>query len=175
MPTRCLALLLKLKLMARRMWVLVRLPLNARAGTAQLETIQSRLLDVGSAVATPIEASGPGTATKQHRVQFDAAAASALETWIDEMDQELPQLTNFILPSGMYWFDQIQLYSGDHTTALTSVSWQILLMFHHCESCMQAGMRHRLCTWPAQSADEQSEQLCRWCNRGQSAAMLAST
>ena len=69
---------------------------------AQLETIQSRLLDVGSAVATPIEATGPGTATKQQRVQFDAAASSALETWIDEMDQELPQLTNFILPSGTF-------------------------------------------------------------------------
>jgi cob(I)alamin adenosyltransferase len=91
---------LYLKLMTQRMWVLVRLPLNAHGDTAQLEIIQSRLLDVGSAVATPIEATGPGTATKQQRVQFDAAASSALETWIDEMDQELPQLTSFILPSG---------------------------------------------------------------------------
>jgi Cobalamin adenosyltransferase len=158
------------------MRVLVRLLLDARAGTAQLETIQSRLLDVGSAVATPIEATGPGTATKQQRVQFDAAAASALETWIDEMDQELPQLTNFILPSGTHWCCwRVQLDICDDATALTSVLWQILLMFVHCDSRMQAGMRHRLCTWPARSADEQSEQLCRWCSRGQSAAMLAST
>lgn len=67
----------------------------------QLEAIQSRLLDVGSAVATPAEASGSGGAAKrQQRVQFDTEAVSALETWIDQMDEELPRLTQFILPSG---------------------------------------------------------------------------
>lgn len=65
-----------------------------------MEIIQSRLLDVGSAVATPAEASGPGAAAKQQRVLFDSGAVSALETWIDQMDEELPQLTKFILPSG---------------------------------------------------------------------------
>ena len=31
---------------------------------------------------------------------YDAAATSRLEGWIDAMDAELPQLRNFILPSG---------------------------------------------------------------------------
>lgn len=64
----------------------------------QLESIQSRLLDVGSAVATPLENSSDG---KLKRTLFDASATSLLEAWIDAMDQELPALTNFILPSGM--------------------------------------------------------------------------
>ncbi|KAK9818039.1 hypothetical protein WJX72_006084 [[Myrmecia] bisecta] len=63
----------------------------------QLETIQSRLLDVGSAVATPTDTSSE---RKLQRVQFDAASTQALEDWIDAMDEQLPQLTNFILPSG---------------------------------------------------------------------------
>ena len=64
----------------------------------QLESIQSRLLDVGSAVATPLENSSDG---KLKRTLFDTSATSLLETWIDAMDQELSALTNFILPSGM--------------------------------------------------------------------------
>ena len=66
----------------------------------QLETIQSRLLDVGSAVATPAETSGLGSDSKKKRTEFDEDAASALEGWIDQMDEDLPQLTSFILPSG---------------------------------------------------------------------------
>ena len=65
---------------------------------SQLESIQSRLLDVGSAVATPLENSSDG---KLKRTLFDTSATSLLETWIDAMDKELPALTNFILPSGM--------------------------------------------------------------------------
>lgn len=67
------------------------------AARAQLEEIQSRLLDVGSAVATPAESSSQH---KRERVVFDAAATAKLESWIDAMDEELPQLRNFILPSG---------------------------------------------------------------------------
>lgn len=63
----------------------------------QLQTIQSRLLDVGSAVATPLENSSDG---KLKRTSFDTSAAALLESWIDLMDEELPALTNFILPSG---------------------------------------------------------------------------
>lgn len=63
----------------------------------QLESIQSRLLDVGSAVATPLENSSDG---KLKRTLFDAAATCSLESWIDAMDKELPVLANFILPSG---------------------------------------------------------------------------
>ena len=71
---------------------------NLRLNTVlQLQKIQSRLLDVGSAVATPLENSSDG---KLKRTVFDDTATSALETWIDAMDAELPALTNFILPSG---------------------------------------------------------------------------
>jgi len=64
----------------------------------QLDAVQSRLLDVGSAVATPLS----GSNEKQvQRTQFDGAAqAELLEQWIDEMDLELPTLKNFILPGG---------------------------------------------------------------------------
>ena len=63
----------------------------------QLEEIQSRLLDVGSAVATPLATSSDA---KVARTKFPEASVTALEHWIDEMDEELPPLKNFILPSG---------------------------------------------------------------------------
>lgn len=63
----------------------------------QLQTVQSRLMDVGSAVATPLENSSD---RKLKRASFDSTAAPLLESWIDAMDEELPPLTNFILPSG---------------------------------------------------------------------------
>jgi Cobalamin adenosyltransferase len=137
---------------------------DAVGSTAQLEIIQSRLLDVGSAVATPVEASGPGTAAKQQRVQFDAEATSALEAWIDQMDQELPQLTNFILPSGT-WMSNV--YHSNQLPMLVDCFDDQLLRI------MQAVMRHHLCTWPGRFVDEQSEQLCHSCNRLPSVAMLA--
>lgn len=63
----------------------------------QLEIIQSRLLDVGSAVATPIPSSND---KKLQRVAFDASATDHLEKWIDDYTADLPALTQFILPSG---------------------------------------------------------------------------
>ena len=74
------------------------------AARPQLKEIQSRLLDVGSAVATPAETSSQH---RRERVTFDAAATSRLEVWIDAMDEELPQLRNFILPSGGQTQEQI--------------------------------------------------------------------
>lgn len=66
--------------------------------TEQLETLQSRLLDVGSAVATPLPTS---TEAKLQRTHFAGALHTpVIEAWIDEMDRELPPLKNFILPSG---------------------------------------------------------------------------
>lgn len=65
--------------------------------SGQLQTVQSRLMDVGSAVATPLENSSD---SKLKRASFDSTAAPLLESWIDAMDEELPALTNFILPSG---------------------------------------------------------------------------
>ena len=50
-------------------------------------------------VATP--AIEGASEAKQQRVQFDTEAVGMLEAWIDNMDTQLPQLTAFILPSGM--------------------------------------------------------------------------
>lgn len=63
----------------------------------QLEFIQSRLLDVGSAVATPRPSASDA---KLARVAFDPAHTAVLEGWIDAASAQLPPLTNFILPSG---------------------------------------------------------------------------
>ncbi|KAI3429232.1 hypothetical protein D9Q98_005331 [Chlorella vulgaris] len=63
----------------------------------QLESIQSRLFDVGSAVATPRPTSSDH---KLQRVAFGEGHSEQLEGWIDGMMEELPPLTQFILPSG---------------------------------------------------------------------------
>ncbi|GIL80983.1 hypothetical protein Vretimale_9317 [Volvox reticuliferus] len=64
----------------------------------QLTDIQSRLIDVGSAVATPLATSSEA---KLQRTHFPGALhAQQLEAWIDAMDKRLPPLANFILPSG---------------------------------------------------------------------------
>ena len=65
----------------------------------RLLEIQSRLLDVGSAVATPLQSSSTAD-WKVKRVEFAEENITRLEGWIDEYDEELPPLTTFILPSG---------------------------------------------------------------------------
>jgi cob(I)alamin adenosyltransferase len=61
----------------------------------QLVEIQSRLIDVGSTIATP---RGSSTEEQVARVAFSPVHAEDLEKWIDAMDDELPALKNFILP-----------------------------------------------------------------------------
>ncbi|XP_057688266.1 corrinoid adenosyltransferase MMAB-like [Corythoichthys intestinalis] len=65
--------------------------------TYQLEKIQCILQDVGSNIATP-----QSSARESHinRTQFTGAPITDLESWIDTFTDELPPLTNFILPSG---------------------------------------------------------------------------
>eukprot|EP00729_Bicosta_minor_P004491 gene4491-35139_t len=64
----------------------------------QLEDIQCTLQELGSHVATP---RSKGTHEKRlARTEFSAERTDALEAWIDSMDESLPPLTNFILPSG---------------------------------------------------------------------------
>ena len=63
----------------------------------QLAEIQSRLLDLGSSIATPLPSA---SASKIRRVHFAEDNTERLESWIDAMDEELPPLRNFILPSG---------------------------------------------------------------------------
>lgn len=63
----------------------------------QIQEIQSRLLDVGSCIATPPESSSE---SKRQRVEFESVHVERLESWIDEHSETLPALTQFILPSG---------------------------------------------------------------------------
>ncbi|CAJ1068805.1 corrinoid adenosyltransferase [Xyrichtys novacula] len=65
--------------------------------TYQLDKIQCILLDVGSDIATP-----RSSARDSHlkRTKFNPQPIAELETWIDKFTEELPPLTNFILPSG---------------------------------------------------------------------------
>jgi len=63
----------------------------------QLSTVQSRLLDIGSHIATPLQSSKP---EQIERVKLEEGGAAVLEKWIDAMDEDLPALRNFILPGG---------------------------------------------------------------------------
>jgi|TARA_B110000208_G_C11773126_1_gene431030 ATP:cob(I)alamin adenosyltransferase len=65
--------------------------------TERLVEVQSRLFDIGSAIATPLDTSSE---KQLKRARFSADHIVTLEGWIDEMDEELPALKNFILPSG---------------------------------------------------------------------------
>jgi len=74
-----------------------------------LAEVQSRLLDVGSAVATP-----PGSETserKRKRAEFSGADAAIvrLEKWIDGLDGSLPPLTAFVLPGGSVAASQLHV------------------------------------------------------------------
>ena len=60
---------------------------------SQLVDIQSTLFSLGADLATPLE----NTASI---LRTDAAYAEKLERWIDAMDEELPPLTQFIIPGG---------------------------------------------------------------------------
>ena len=62
-----------------------------------LVELQSRLLDVGSNIATPESNASEG---KLKRVALPEGMTDKVESWIDELDQELPPLKNFILPGG---------------------------------------------------------------------------
>ncbi len=64
-----------------------------------LSTIQKRLLDIGSHVATPLTRSGP---QKVQRTSFNPDDITVLEKMIDRMDAQLPKLTTFILPAGVF-------------------------------------------------------------------------
>lgn len=63
----------------------------------RLREIQSRLLDLGSHIATPLTSSNE---KRVARTAVEGDMTSQLEQWIDEMEETLPPLTNFILPSG---------------------------------------------------------------------------
>jgi cob(I)alamin adenosyltransferase len=63
----------------------------------QLETIQHTLFDLGAALATPRSSAADA---KIKKTRFDHDGVTALENWMDEMENELPKLQSFILPGG---------------------------------------------------------------------------
>jgi len=64
-----------------------------------LTEVQSCLFDIGSQVATPLSES---SSEQIERVGFENPEShiKKLENWIDTLDETLPPLRNFILPSG---------------------------------------------------------------------------
>ncbi|ORX46321.1 hypothetical protein DM01DRAFT_1327865 [Hesseltinella vesiculosa] len=64
-----------------------------------LEKVQSCLQDIGSNIATPRERASE-CRRDQTSFDIDACLVKELESWIDKIDESLPRLTKFILPSG---------------------------------------------------------------------------
>lgn len=62
-----------------------------------LAEIQSRLFDLGAAVATPVQTSSE---EKRQYTEFESVFTRQIESWIDELDSQLPPLKNFVIPSG---------------------------------------------------------------------------
>lgn len=63
----------------------------------QLEIIQHALFDVGAALATPRTSQSE---KKLEKTRFGQEAIKRLEAWIDDIEEQLPQLKTFILPGG---------------------------------------------------------------------------
>jgi len=71
---------------------------------AALTRIQSELFDLGSRIAAAMS-SKPKTGPADQ----DDGAVGRLESWIDEIDSQLPELSNFILPGGTAAASQLHL------------------------------------------------------------------
>ena len=60
-----------------------------------LSEIQSRLFDLGAAVATPVQTSSQ---KKKVYTEFSGQHTAKLEEWIDLLDASVPPITNFVVP-----------------------------------------------------------------------------
>jgi len=60
-----------------------------------LQALQSLLFDLGADLATPLDAK-----TRSYVTAVDEADAQRLERLIDELSEELPPITHFVLPAG---------------------------------------------------------------------------
>ncbi|RXG51684.1 Cob(I)yrinic acid a,c-diamide adenosyltransferase, mitochondrial [Armadillidium vulgare] len=69
----------------------------------QLERIQCILQDIGTLIASPVHTDEIKTARKdeiEKRIRFSKRHIEELEGWIDHFTENLPPLSNFILPGG---------------------------------------------------------------------------
>ncbi len=71
----------------------------------QCEIIQQTLFVIGSHLSTPYDADH----VAKHLPPVETRSITDLEEWIDAMDAELPELTQFILPSGTIAASQIHV------------------------------------------------------------------
>ncbi len=60
-----------------------------------LSEIQSRLFDLGAAVATPVQTS---SVRKKVYTEFSGLHTAKLEEWIDHLDATVPPIANFVIP-----------------------------------------------------------------------------
>lgn len=115
---------------------------SLKALDEQLASVQSRLLDVGSGVATPLDSATP---EQLERAQFDDYHVTVLEQWIDGMDDTLPVLRAFILPvSHSKWFGHLGgggwLTNFCHATQRnTTVWWLGSRTFASCKDSVPQG------------------------------------
>lgn len=61
----------------------------------ELQSLQSLLFDLGADLATPLDVK-----TRSYVTPVDEADVERLESLIDDLSEELPPLTNFVLPAG---------------------------------------------------------------------------
>ncbi len=73
-----------------------------------LSEIQSRLFDLGAAVATPVQGSSDA---KVAYTKFSPKFTAKLEEWIDGLDAQLPPLTNFVIPVSTPCNCQVTVFS----------------------------------------------------------------
>mmetsp|Transcript_5851 Transcript_5851/g.7821 ORF Transcript_5851/g.7821 Transcript_5851/m.7821 type:complete len:375 (+) Transcript_5851:244-1368(+) len=66
----------------------------------QLLDVMSRLFDLGSCIATPQFGDQKKGTAKLRAITFDSQHVKDLELWIDQLTEEMPELRNFILPTG---------------------------------------------------------------------------
>lgn len=62
---------------------------------SDLQSLQSLLFDLGADLATPLDAK-----TRSYVTAVDEADVERLESLIDALTEELPEITHFILPAG---------------------------------------------------------------------------
>lgn len=66
----------------------------------QLQIIQNALFDLGAELATPLDKLMLANGKPRLSCMLKENQIENLENWIDEMDAQLPALTQFILPAG---------------------------------------------------------------------------
>lgn len=121
---------------------------NARSGSdadvvarldAMLKRVQNDLFDVGADLATPAESRWEG----MHRVGGDEVAR--VESWIDELNDQIPPLTEFILPGG----GPVGAFFHQARTVCRRAEREVLSLMDHEDDVGDGVMRYlnRLSDW----------------------------